>query len=84
MQQQKSQDVFLRPSFPGHLLEMSHACGLRPPHMRHSCAVVHVNLDVQKSFAVFALLLLAFYFQFTAKGTENFVQHLCPRRRIFS
>ena len=50
-------NAFLRPSFPGHLLEMSHACGLRPPHMRHSCAAVHVNLDVQKSFAVFAFVI---------------------------
>ena len=53
MQQQKSQDVFLRPSFPGHLLEMSNAYGFHPPHDRHFRASVHVNLDVQKSSLAF-------------------------------
>ena len=62
MQQQKSQDVFLRPSFPGHLLEMSNGCGFHPHHHRHFCASVHVNLDVQKSS-------LAFYLSIKIKGS---------------
>ena len=82
MQQQKSQDVFLRPSFPGHLLEMSNGCGFHPPHHRHSCAFVHVNLDVQKSS-------LAFHF-LSVKSEQllcNFITNLCefqPSRMIYS
>ena len=36
---------FCKPSFPGHQLEMSNACGLYPLHFRHFCVAVHVNLD---------------------------------------
>ena len=57
MQQQKSQDVFLRPSFPGHLLEMSNARGFYPRPYRHSCVDVHVNLDVQKSSLAFLFFI---------------------------
>ena len=38
-----------QPSFLGHLLILSHAYGLRPPHFRQSLASVHVNLDTAES-----------------------------------
>ena len=64
----KSQDVFLRPSFPGHLLELSNACGFHPQHRRHSSAAVHVNLDVQKSS-------LAFYYNLISNVSRETFLH---------
>ena len=41
----KDSNHFCKPSFPGHLLILSYAYGLRPPHLRQSFASVHVNGD---------------------------------------
>jgi len=66
----KDSNHFCKPSFPGHLLILSYAYGLRPPHLRQSFASVHVNLDT-------AEILLSFcfnYFLYTqAVGAGFFV-----------
>ena len=53
----KKQALILLPSFPGHLLILSYAHGLRPLHTRQYFTSVHVNLDDAESNACFILII---------------------------
>ena len=46
----------LLPSFHVHLLGLSDAGGFHPPHNRHPCVSVHVNLDAAENVCRLSIL----------------------------